>query len=510
MADAKVTINGDSRDAVRSLRAVGNAADVAGRKFSDIAKEATLTGLAVVGMDTAVAAIQRTIQLAIAPLAEYVEHNAQARIEMQGLAAATTEFKVALGESILGGENANIIFGNFRDVMLELTGAMAANGTESQNLARAWASGLLKVASFGVLVIQQLILYYKEFRVELVDLSGAWNELAVETAGAWDVVTTALSGGDWRAAMAEANAAGTAAREEHRRQVNELLDDMDETREMYGEIAQALLNNAADIENGIAANSEALSEITVNVNSGGGGDASTESGVAGIWTLAANAAREYLSVNNEAVAKVIAMREHEAMLLDASQQGKIEAMRAYQEQLTAIEEEAAERRAMIAQQEADHAADLLARRQGMAQKYASSVGGLIAELASGQRKALDVIKEFVGQELIAKGTSNLLEAAAMFFKPGMQVMAAGLTAASVAMITAGARMSKKGGGAKSTGGAAASGAAPLPQSSGAINRTEVNTQVNFGVVGDPREAARVVADLNRKAARDGYSLAGAA
>lgn len=143
-------------------------------------------------------------------------------------------------------------------------------------------------------------------------------------------------------------------------------------------------------------------------------------------------------------------------------------------------------------------------RVAAAQDYATKVGSVVQQVAGGQAKALDAIKALIGQELIAKGQARLLEAAALFFVPGQQGAAVGLTAAAGAMIAAGAALSKSGGGGGGGGSAVGAGVAPAPAVAQPAQRTDVTVISNFGVVGDPREAARVVADSVRTATREGY------
>ena len=142
-------------------------------------------------------------------------------------------------------------------------------------------------------------------------------------------------------------------------------------------------------------------------------------------------------------------------------------------------------------------------RVAAAQDYATAVGSVVQQVAGGQAKALDAIKGLIGQELVAKGQARLLEAAALFFVPGQQGAAVGLTAAASAMIAAGAALSKSGA-AGSGGSAVGAGVAPAPAVAQPAQRTDVTVISNFGVVGDPREAARVVADSVRTATREGY------
>jgi hypothetical protein len=80
------------------------------------------------------------------------------------------------------------------------------------------------------------------------------------------------------------------------------------------------------------------------------------------------------------------------------------------------------------------------RREEIGKRVGAAVGQLTADLASGQEKAGVVIKRFIGQQLVAEGQANLLKAAAMFFIPGQRLRAAGLTAASFAMIYGGAKL----------------------------------------------------------------------
>jgi hypothetical protein len=138
------------------------------------------------------------------------------------------------------------------------------------------------------------------------------------------------------------------------------------------------------------------------------------------------------------------------------------------------------------------------------QNYASETGNILAQVTSGQAKALDAIKAFIGQELIAKGQARLLEAAALFFVPGQQAAAVGMTAAAGAMIAAGAALSRTGGGSGGGGSVVGAGVAPAPVVAQTRQQTDVTVISNFGVVGDPREAARVVADSVRTATREGY------
>ena len=120
-------------------------------------------------------------------------------------------------------------------------------------------------------------------------------------------------------------------------------------------------------------------------------------------------------------------------------------------------------------------------------------------MAAGEEKALDVIKRFLGQELMAKGQALVIEGGAtLAFSPvGAIKLAAGL-----GMVAAGARMARTGGGGSGT--AVESGAAPIPAATTPAPSTTMTQQVSFGIVGDPRAAAALVADSTRTAMREGF------
>ncbi len=497
MAETTVKVGGDSREAVRELEQLGRAAAGVGMSLKSMAAQAALTGLAVVGLDNVVAVIQRTIEVASESMAAYVEQNEAAARESRALSQATADFKVELGEAMLGGDNAALIFGNLRDIMLELTGALAANQEGAQRFGLSLTSGVLRTGAFASMMVEEMIVRFHELRLTFADIGGAWNELVVEFEQGVNIVQAALTFGDVDAAVATATDAMNAAREAHRRSVRAIEEDIEATRATLGAAARAILNNASDIENGIAAVSQAADmdiDVSISGGAGAGGAADT-----------AEDAKRAAQMEADRLAD---LEERKLVILQDYRARKKEQEDEYNAMMLERAEMHAQKLMEIAQREADEQAALLQQRQDRAREAASSIGGLIAELAGGQRKALDVIKQFIGQELIAKGQSFLLEAAAMAFKPGMQVMAAGLAAASVGMIAAGAKLSKSGGGARSTS-AASAGTAPLPQAAGQAERRSTEVNVSFGVVGDPRRAAGMVADMVREANRDGYT-AGAA
>ena len=162
--------------------------------------------------------------------------------------------------------------------------------------------------------------------------------------------------------------------------------------------------------------------------------------------------------------------------------------------------------ALMAEKEADEKArsdaanaERADARQTAAQETASGIAAEFGAVVSGQKTALQAIKDFTGQMLIAKGSAYGLEAAAMFFVPGMQANAAGLAAAAAAMVAAGSLLSAAGGG----GGGSAGGAGVAPVGGAApqqVSNTNTTVNVGFsGIIGDMASTARSLGQVYRAA-----------
>ena len=530
MAETTVKVGGDSREAVRELRQVGRAAADVGVSLKSMAGQAALTGLAVVGLDNVVAVLQRTVEEARIATEAYLQVNASAAREARGAAVALNSLRVAAADAALGGGNAELIFSNLSVAMQRVTEIINENDAALREFTREGVAFVIEGLGLLIESVGQARIVFVELRAavqasieglllldstirtvatgglteiyrRLNDLEGPLDRFlrrSGEISGELDIgrgVAGAFADETGRVAQVTANFAralreGRSAVGEQILTVNELIDRYAVLRGLFGGGQDAPPSGLSGGSGGSGDDDEAKRERQQEI------EREAESLRITIEGLQAKGAAK------------LAAEEAEEMRLAEKRELRKQRDQELADNLIRIEEHLAQKRSEIAQREADEAAALLQERQDMAREYASSIGGLIAELAGGQRKALDVIKQFIGQELIAKGQSFLLEAAAMAFIPGKQPLAAGLIAASVAMIAAGAKLSKTGGGARSTS-AASAGTAPLPQAAQATEQRTVTTQVNFGVVGDPRAAAQMVADMNRRAIREGYT-AGAA
>ena len=529
MAETTVKVGGDSREAVRELREVGRAAADVGVSLKSMAGQAALTGLAVVGLDNVVAVLQRTVEEARIATEAYLQVNASAAREARGAAVALNSLRVAAADAALGGGNAELIFSNLSVAMQRVTEIINENDAALREFTR-------EGVAFALDALGLLIESVGQARIVFVELRAA-VQASIEGLLLLDsTIRTFATGGLTEIYRRFNDLEGPLDR--FLRRSGEISGELDIGRgvagafaDETGRVAQVAANFARAIREGRSAVGEQILTVNELIDRyavlrglfGGGQDApppGLSGGSGGSGDDDAKRERqqeiereaESLRITIEGLqakgAAKLAAEEAEEMRLAEKRELRKQRDQELADNLIRIEEHLAQKRAEIAQREADEAAALLQERQDMAREYASSIGGLIAELAGGQRKALDVIKQFIGQELIAKGQSFLLEAAAMAFIPGKQPLAAGLIAASVAMIAAGAKLSKSGGGARSTS-AASAGTAPLPQAAQATDQRSVTTQVNFGVVGDPRAAAQMVADMNRRAIREGYT-AGAA
>ena len=109
---AGVEVGGDSKEAVRELEQLKDkAVQVSrslrgmGQSLAGMATQAAMTGLAVVGLDSVVAAAQRTIETVSESIRIYAEHSAEAGARMQHVSEATQAFKLSLGGVVMESES---------------------------------------------------------------------------------------------------------------------------------------------------------------------------------------------------------------------------------------------------------------------------------------------------------------------------------------------------------------------------------------------------------------------
>ena len=505
---AGVEVGGDSREAVRELEQLKDKAVQVSRSLGSMAKEAALTGLAVVGLDNVVAVLQRTVEFASESLGAFIERNRGASQSARVAATAMDTLKTQLGAAALGGGNAQLIFGELSRALSQMSLAVNENGEAIQEFTRQGLADLvdglseLLLVSFDV--VEQIESLYRSLeKVDTVVRASVlrpFTELMESTGLAAEGTAIPLGEVGNRLADIDARAQNAAQRNEGFRQ------SLEEVARAGRHAAVAMRENSGSIDGIVDSVNEAIERYAVL--SALFGNSSQAPPPPPPPPRAQTLAPEEVEYEVEDLIRVFreSWQEFTATTVEGYKErgtAAAEAQAEVAQQLALKEEEQAAAAQARAQANADKLLrieeEALERRKAIAGETAGLTASLVGELAAGEEKALDVIKRFLGQELMAKGQALVIEGGAtLAFSPvGAIKLAAGL-----GMVAAGARMARTGGGGSGT--AVESGAAPIPAATTPAPSTTMTQQVSFGIVGDPRAAAALVADSTRTAMREGF------
>lgn len=469
----------DATDGAREYSRATRAAEAAQQKFNDSIREFALGFVTIQGM---IALTRAAVQRLTVVFNDYVEANEEARAAQERLTESLRLMSSQFGESVFGD-------GRAVTLMNELAIATGGVNTESGALVQTTQS-LVEFGTGLVAIYNDLNATFERFGVTVGDAGEAARDLFIpgyrEVSWLYEQIRD-------RGREANDQIKDTAAAfDEVKRSIGDLQDTIDASP---GLVSLRLIPGVDpfDVEAITLPEIEPIAApVSVTADEGETGIQRQERYLAAIEQIMREG-RERAEAETAAHLERMAALEDEA---NARTRAKIEAEAEYASKMQAFEAD----RALANSEKIKAAYDA---RVAAAQDYATAVGSVVQQVAGGQAKALDAIKALIGQELVAKGQARLLEAAALFFVPGQQGAAVGLTAAASAMIAAGAALSKSGA-AGSGGSAVGAGVAPAPAVAQPVQRTDVTVISNFGVVGDPREAARVVADSVRTATREGY------
>jgi len=478
----------DATDGAREYSRATRAAEAAQQKFNDSIREFALGFVTIQGM---IALTRAAVQRLTVVFEDYIEANEEARAAQERLTESLRFMSSQFGESVFGD-------GRAVTLMNELAIATGGVNTESGALVQTTQS-LVEFGTGLVAIYNDLNATFERFGLTVGDAGEAARDLFIpgyrEVSWLYEQIRD-------RGREANDQIKGTAeAFDEVKRSIDDLQDTIDASP---GLVSLRLIPGVDPF---------AVDEITLPEPE----TAPIQSAAEAVeeWYIPAlervGELLEYLEPYRFKAVTAMEREKDAAIEAAAALRAKVEAgIEAYKtDQIEALQhkiDEAQKRDNAAAEQALANSEKIKAAydaRVAAAQDYATAVGSVVQQVAGGQAKALDAIKALIGQELIAKGQARLLEAAALFFVPGQQGAAVGLTAAASAMIAAGAALSKSG--ASGGGGSAVgAGVAPAPAVAQSVQRTDVTVISNFGVVGDPREAARVVADSVRTATREGY------
>jgi len=530
---AKIKFDADSRDAVRAMGRLERAAEGTRQSLGRIGDVAGGAALGVAGLGTVEEALTRIVDGLTESVRAYAAADSDVGEQVAGTAEQFRGLQESIGAAVIGGENANLIFGATQQIIGELSRIVADNETAIRSLTINAFAGFLDVTVAGVRFVNGLVDVFAVAKLATTGLALGVTELGIALANGLLIPVEAASlaianmvsdltdalrtahqvavglgrdgiAGELEGVIVRLDSFGEGARRfsnSTAQMRSELIDTRDELREGF----------ARDVEDtvaGIDRRSQAVDDFAASI--GGIADAIRDAST--VFPVFRSQVESTGESTEAEVERITASMQDLITLADTLRTfgadvrtGTFDRIKAE----NAIEQQG-QQKLLDAEIEAQQrAADKIKAafnaRVEAAQDFTSAMSSSFAAVVSGQQSALDAIKGFLGQELIARGTRYALEATALAFVPGLQGQAAGLGVAAAAMIAGGAALSGQAGGAGGGGGGAASSglATATPEPTQTITQT-TTIQSNFGIVGDQRQAARLVADSVRTAQREGY------
>jgi hypothetical protein len=524
---AGVEVGGDSKEAVRELEQLKDkAVQVSGslrgmgQSLAGMATQAAMTGLAVVGLDSVMAVAQRTIETVSQSIRAYAEQSGEAAARMEDVSDATNAFKVSLGGVILESEGVQRSMFAVGELLRQLAEIFApagqnaaAFGTIIGAAAKGAAESMVAFANATISALRAVVRTGEEILGGGVDEDA--QRMMNAAADADRQIRSFLEGEydtrGFRRALRDAVDVGVLSSEEAERVILDIESGstarnqrarnvLRATEAEFSALNQRLGQSMGAANEQFSAQEAALDELQSTLDAFSVDSFSAEFQSIGAMEVPSPASiASAIRADNEAIQEALDERN---AIKEADQLRQEDLAR----KAEAMEERSAQKLIDLARVRAETEAALeaealaaKAKREAIARESAGLTASLVGELAAGEEQALDVIKRFLGQELMAKGQALAIEGGAtLAFSPvGALKLAAGL-----GMVAAGARLARTGGGGSGT--AVESGAAPIPAATTPAPSTTMTQQVSFGIVGDPRAAAALVADSTRTAMREGF------
>jgi hypothetical protein len=530
---ARIKFDADSSDAVRAMSRLERAADGTRASLSRIGDVAGGAALGVAGLGTVEEALTRVVDGLTESVLAYAAADADVGAQVAGTAEQFRGLQESIGEAIIGGDNANRIFGATQAIVADLSRIVAENETAIRSLTINAFAGFLDATVAGVRFVNGLVdvfalakLGAKALSLGVVELgialgdgllrtveavSRAIRDMTRDLSSALETAYQVAIGlgqrglaGQLEGVISRLDSFGNGA-DNFARSTAQMRAGLLETRDALREGFQ---RDFDDTMASIDRRSQAVTDFAQSI--GGIADSIREASTVfpvlrGQVETTGDAVEAEASRINASIADTMALAERVRQFGVDVSTGALESLKEGDAAKQAERRKLADAEIADQQRVAAATKEAFDARVAAAQDFTSAVTASFASVVSGQQSALDAIRQFLGQELIARGGRYALEAAALAFVPGLQGNAVGLAAAAAAMVAGGAALAGGGGGgAGAGGGAAASGLASPAPTSAPTQTISTTVQSNFGIVGDPRQAARLVADNVRTAQREGY------
>lgn len=538
---AQVKIDGDAKGARAALDDAGDAAERLKRRLNDARSSASDMAGGMLRAEAIMGGLRAAISGVGAATAAYAAENVAVADAFTVVGERGTALAASLAGVALGGGAAEQASAALVEVMDLLTGVFEANEgaagdlvtgglaylIDGLTLAIRFGNGLVDVFELTQLAGDALGTGLGVLTVAASELAGLGFDAASSAAG--QTLETMVQLAEGALNVAEILGGGGSVPESMydslraARQLANGLQDVESSADRMARVSDAVALGAdsmADSVDDFAIRSQArmdavdslaagLSEVSEGLRAG---TLETEQ-FAGAQDRAAGSAS---AAATAITAEAEALKSFEGAAVAAFKgQAELAAQKAADDEARALAASDAAARELFAEQQRkagiqeaiDLQDQLTASRVKSAQAAAQGASDEVAAVVTGQKSIKEAALETVAAVLSSKANAYIAEAAALFFVPGAQANAIGLGAAGVAMKIAAAAIGAAGGGGGGGGQgltASGAGAAPVASAAPAAGRdVSVNVQTNFGLVGDPRAAAGMVAEQVRFAVREG-------
>lgn len=534
---ARIRLSAEEKDATRGLERVAAAARNTTSAVNRIGRGAAVAVGAVMGLNTAEAALRTTVRLLTDSVREYAKTDERLSAQLAGTAEMVTGFRQALGEAVIGGEEGQHTLGLLQQTIDGLTNAVRDNQTAIREMVQGALVGMIRTAEIAVRVVgglghakDVLRLAVAGATVVLVELAAALSQgvtlamtgataAAASLARALESVfgglaEAALSARQFELAMTLDQAAGSMRRMRQGadaatvslvEQTSAIRDMRDAARGMLGDTIESTLASMVERDARIQDVAGAIGGLADALASGEGGWAVYASGAASAQAQVQQAGEAIVSMLEIMAEKEVSLaqwKRDEIARVDTEIKERRLADETARKESDRIE---AERQMELARRVAEAQIEALRARQAAASDASSRMLDSLGRVADGDQSFIESTRQTLADELMLRARRYAVEAAALAFVPGQQGRAAGLGLAAVGMRIAAGQIRGGGGGGGGGGTSAESSGMVAPaMASSSTSTSNVSNTFNLGVVGDVRAASRMVADLNAQAARDGY------
>lgn len=518
---ATIAVDANTSGARRGLRALGRSARKAGRALRELdstevnvrglggalgglAGQSVAVGLGALGAGAATEVLAKAIDAGTESVRRYIEADTERQAVAAGVSEAFESLSMAFGEAIAGGGNLEAVSNALGDTFAIFQRIIENNSAEIQQMARGAVSALIQglrglnmiviglKATWAGLEIAFLAGKALFFEIGAVthELTQAMRDLANDAlqfvitkfVDLAETVEPAISFLDEEMGAALRNVTRDAS--DFGAEFQETTERLAESREEMARMARVARDDAADAITRV--NRELLESVEGNIQLdielrrvreglGETGEAQARyRGEVERTTSAIGEQTEAIGLMDGFLGRFI-QRSRDAIQIDIdiAQEAELRKAEAEAEHRERIEER--KRLAIEATAEA--------RKNYVDQALAAS-----EQFVAGEGKIADRARQVLGQGIVDAGRAGLARAAVMFFTPGMQGAAAGLTAASLAAIALGNKFGASGGGAGGRG-------------RGGGRSASITQNITFagGVGQDRRSIARSI----ERASRDG-------